>query len=108
VGDSLTEGFPLDYYFANAPVLNRGISSDGIAFMPDRVRPRGLVNRLEASILNCQPRVVFLLMGTNDLPAAEVPMEYWLTHYESIIDTTTARFPDVTFVVQTLPPTGAA
>ncbi len=106
VGDSLTEDFELDRWFPEKDVLNRGIVSDGIAQWPDRVRPRGLTNRMNACILGCRPSTVFLLPGTNDLPHATVPLEYWLEHYEGTIDTTLEAFPDVTFVIQTLPPTG--
>ncbi|MBI1289674.1 hypothetical protein GC173_00325 [bacterium] len=106
VGDSLTEGFPTSQLFGTAPVLNRGIVSDGTAFFPGKVTLRGVVNRMGSSIIDCHPRVVFLLIGTNDLPDRGMSYEYLLGHYESIIDTTLKTYPDVTFVMTTLPPTG--
>ncbi len=107
VGDSLTEGFDLDRWFPGERTLNRGIVSDGIAQWPAHARPRGLTNRLHASILDCRPQVVFLLLGTNDLPHENVSMEYWIGNYGDIVDTTLAAFPGVTFVMHTLPPTGS-
>ncbi|MBX3730592.1 MAG: hypothetical protein KF858_15555 [Candidatus Sumerlaeia bacterium] len=109
VGDSLTEGFDLARWFPGEHALNRGIISDGTTGWLDRVRPRGLDSRLRASILDCHPRAVFLLIGTNDLPHADsFTMDHLIEAYTGILRTTRRAFPNALLVVQTLPPTGTA
>lgn len=105
-GDSITEGFPLQDYLADLPVLNRGIGSDGVASWPDRLRTRGLENRLATSVFDCNPAVVFILMGINDMPHDNVPMDYWVERYEGIVDKIQKGAPDAVIVIETLLPTG--
>lgn len=105
-GDSITEGFPLNDYLGDLPVLNRGIGSDGIASWPDRLRPRGLENRLATTVFDCNPAAVFILIGINDMPHDGVPMEYWEQHYEGIVASIKKGSPDAMVVIQTVLPTG--
>lgn len=58
LGDSITDGARWDELFPGLPVKNRGINGD---------TTQGVLNRLE-DILTGQPRAIFLLIGTNDLP----------------------------------------
>ena len=59
VGDSLTEGFPIqEMYRSFIPIYNRGIGGD---------TTRDVLNRLQVSIFDLEPRKVFLWIGTNDL-----------------------------------------
>ncbi len=57
VGDSITENFPLEAFFGDKQIINRGISGD---------TTKGLLKRLEASVLVIEPSVVKVLIGTND------------------------------------------
>ncbi len=108
VGDSLTEGFPLQVHFPQFPTVNRGIVSDGLCEYPGGSLNRGLANRLCESVFNCQPGIIFLLMGTNDLPSKDVPLSYWVEAYEEILDNIKEESPEAQVVLHTLPPTGTA
>ena len=101
VGDSLTQGFPLEESFPGMPVLNRGIISDGIGF-----DERGILNRMDSSVFDCQPGVVFLLIGVNDLPHEWVTLEQCSDGYRQIVKKIEQRLPDVKLVLCTCLPTG--
>jgi len=101
VGDSLTEGFPLEKYFPGRPVLNRGIISDGIGF-----DERGVLGRMDSSIFDCNPKVIFLTIGVNDLPHDWVTVEECIEGYRAIVEQIQERLPEVKLVLQTLAPTG--
>lgn len=101
VGDSLTEGFALAEHFLDKPVLNRGITSDGIG-----MDVRGVLNRMDESIFDCSPAVVFLLIGVNDLPHEGKTPQSCFEAYCRIVDAVQERLPDVTLVLQTCLPTG--
>jgi len=107
-GDSLTQGLRVGELFPDLLVFNRGIGSDGTANFPNAEPPhyRGLVNRYEDSILNARPRVLFILIGTNDVGMRSVDLSYWEGHLEALIDRVNADLPDCRIVLHTLPPTG--
>lgn len=107
LGDSLTQGFDLDRYFPGAPVLNRGIGSDGVADFPGGTNIwRGITRRMKESVFDCHPSHVFLLIGTNDVGPPTIPMEYWFGNYVYVVERIEEAFPDVRIVVVTCPPTG--
>jgi lysophospholipase L1-like esterase len=56
LGDSITQGGLWQEWFAGAPVLNRGIDGETSG---------DLLRRVDSAV--CEPRAVFLLIGTNDL-----------------------------------------
>lgn len=62
LGNSLTEGFPIEKYFADKPVLNRGIVADHTG-----IEGHGILQRLKVSVYDCQAEKVFLMIGINDL-----------------------------------------
>ena len=101
VGDSLTEGFPLEEYFPGKPVLNRGIISDGIGF-----DERGVLGRMDSSVFDCNPKIVVLLIGVNDLPHEWVTVEQCVKGYRAIVEQIQNRLPEVNLVLCTLLPTG--
>ncbi len=108
VGDSLTQGFKLKTAFPDLPVLNRGIVSDGVCDFPGgRNVWRGITRRMKESILDCNPSHVFLLIGTNDVGVASIPLDYWFGAYEYVIAQTRAAFPDVKIILVTCPPSGS-
>jgi lysophospholipase L1-like esterase len=57
LGDSLTEGFDLDYFFPLIDLVNRGISGDTTIQVSFRLD----------EIVNSRPARVFLMIGINDL-----------------------------------------
>ncbi len=107
-GDSLTQHMRVAELFPGELVLNRGIGSDGIADVPGAQPPhyRGLVNRYEDSILNARPRVLFILMGTNDVGRRSIELTYWEQQLEAIVDRVETDLPDCRIVLHTLPPSG--
>ena len=62
VGSSHIEGFDAAKLLPGRRVVNRGISSDRIG-----LTERGVLHRLEASVFECNPGMIFLENGVNDL-----------------------------------------
>lgn len=62
LGNSITEGFPIEKYFADKQVLNRGIVADHTG-----IEGNGILQRLKVSVFDCRPSKVFLMIGINDL-----------------------------------------
>jgi lysophospholipase L1-like esterase len=58
LGDSITEGWPLDQYFPGKPYVNRGIGG--------QTTPQMLV-RLYPDVIDLKPAAVIILAGTNDI-----------------------------------------
>src|SRR5262245_3306485 len=58
MGDSITDGWKLDEYFAGKPYINRGISAQTTPQMLIRFRP---------DVMALKPRAVLILAGTNDI-----------------------------------------
>ena len=58
VGDSITEGYDINRYYKNYRVANRGISGDTTDM---------LLTRTEVSAFDLEPKVINLLIGTNNL-----------------------------------------
>jgi lysophospholipase L1-like esterase len=65
MGDSITDGWKLDEYFADKPYINRGISGQTTPQMLIRFRP---------DVIALKPRAVLLLAGTNDIAGNTGPM----------------------------------
>lgn len=57
VGDSITQDYPIAEYFPEKLVYNRGIGGD---------TSQGLLKRMDESVYALDPKVVVLLIGTND------------------------------------------
>lgn len=58
MGDSITDSWKLNEYFADQPYVNRGISGQTTPQMLIRFRP---------DVIDLKPRVVVILAGTNDI-----------------------------------------
>ena len=60
VGDSITDMYPLDDYYADLDLAcyNRGIGGDTTA---------GVINRIQTSIFDLAPSKIVLMIGTNDV-----------------------------------------
>ena len=57
LGDSLTDGYPLEKYYPQYLVLNRGIGGETTF---------GLENRLKVSVYDLKPKVAVMLIGANN------------------------------------------
>ena len=60
LGDSITEEFPIESYFNQQNIYNRGIGGDTID---------GLIERFSVSIPDKGPQKVFLMIGINNIGA---------------------------------------
>jgi lysophospholipase L1-like esterase len=65
LGDSITDGWPLEEYFADKPYLNRGIGG--------QTTPQMLI-RFRQDVISLQPKAVVILAGTNDIAGNTGPM----------------------------------
>ncbi|MCX7918095.1 MAG: GDSL-type esterase/lipase family protein [bacterium] len=82
VGDSLTHRFPVEQYFPNLKVINRGIGGDTMGC----IRHYGVYNRLESTIYNLHPKMIIMMIGINDLLfSAGTPFEVKLQQYEYLV-----------------------
>jgi acyl-CoA thioesterase-1 len=64
-GDSITEAWHLDEYFAGKPYINRGIGG--------QTTPQMLI-RFRQDVIELHPKVVVILAGTNDIAGNTGPM----------------------------------
>ena len=62
LGNSLTEGFPIEQFYPDKRILNRGIVADHIG-----LDYHGILQRMNVSIFQCKPEKIFLMIGVNDL-----------------------------------------
>ena len=58
LGDSITDGWPLNQYFPGRPYVNRGIGGQITSQM---------LGRMKADVLGLKPSVMVVLAGTNDI-----------------------------------------
>jgi lysophospholipase L1-like esterase len=65
MGDSLTDGWPLEEYFPGKPYVNRGIGGQTTPQMLIRFRP---------DVIDLQPKIVVILAGANDIGGNTGPM----------------------------------
>ena len=72
LGDSLTEGANWNELFPNLSIANRGIAGDTSA---------GVRKRL-TEVISRQPKLIFLLIGSNDL-AWGLPMQFTVANIEA-------------------------
>lgn len=106
VGDSLTEGWRWSRRVSKFlptigdRVLNRGISADGVG----AGAARGLKRRLDASIYDCQPGHVVLLLGVNDLGRDGRGVAGAARVYEELVRQVRERLPRVPLILVTLAP----
>ena len=95
IGDSHTEYFALDEYFTGFPVINRGIYGD---------TTYGVLNRLEESVFNLNPSVIFLLIGVNDIKKTRDTNEKIAENIKEITLQLRRTFPETKIYVQSLYP----
>lgn len=86
LGDSLTEGCDLSYYYPEIIALNRGIGGD---------TTHGLLDRLEPSVFGVRTKAVVLLIGANNLKTM-------LNDYEDIVRAIKERLPESELIICSL------
>lgn len=88
IGDSLTDGYDLAAYYPGMSVINRGIGGD---------TTHGVYDRLEVSVIEPAPKVIVMMIGTNNLGDM-------FTDYEDIILKIKKSLPDTHLVLLSIPP----
>ncbi len=73
-GDSITDAWPLQEFFPNYSVLNRGIPGDNVY---------GLHLRIAEDVFPYSPKRVFMMIGINGI---EEPADVLLAHIKSVAD----------------------
>jgi acetyl esterase/lipase/lysophospholipase L1-like esterase len=104
VGSSHVEGFNAEKLLPGRRVVNRGISSDRIG-----IGHRGILRRLDCSVFDCNPAIVILENGANDLgelwrhgtPSIDEIDEC----YRKVVREIRTRRPDVPLIIVALFPT---
>lgn len=95
LGDSITDGARWHELFPGLPVKNRGINANLTTNVLDRMD----------NIVNGQPKAVFILIGTNDLPWYEHRSdEQILETYEAILRRIKLGSPETSVFVQSILP----
>jgi lysophospholipase L1-like esterase len=88
IGDSLTDGYDLKTYYPDMKVINRGIGGD---------TTHGVLARLDTSVIEPAPRVIVMMIGTNNLGDM-------FTDYEEILIKLKSELPDTMVVILSIPP----
>lgn len=93
LGDSLTDFFPVQDFFPERLIYNRGIAGD---------QTTGVLKRLP-NVIAIQPKKVFLQIGTNDL-GHHKPLKQVTQKVITIIETLQKEVPGVEIIVISLYP----
>ena len=64
LGDSMTNRFPVEKYFPNLKVINRGIGGDTMGC----IRHYGVYNRLESTVYNLHPKKIIMMIAIMTVP----------------------------------------
>jgi len=96
VGDSLTQNYNVCEFFKGYNVYNRGIGGDTTV---------GLLKRMDESVFDLRPKIVVLMIGTNDF--AMLPNATKTTVYRntlSIVQLIQNRLPDTKIILESIYP----
>ena len=97
LGNSITEGFDFEKYFEKTKIINRGINSDHID---------GLIERLRYSVIDLQPSKLFILIGINDIGAQDSD-SIILDNYNKLFEMVSNKIPDTEVFVHSILPTSS-
>ncbi len=104
VGSSHVEGIDSEKLLPRWKVVNRGIGSDRIG-----IDDRGILHRLDCSVFNCDPGVVVIQNGVNDLGELKRNGTPTIDEidkcYRKVISKIRTRLPDTPLVIVGLFPT---
>ena len=96
IGDSITDLYPLDDYYADLDLAcyNRGIGGD---------MTQGVIDRLQVSIFDLEPSKIVLMIGTNDVDWG-VSTETIISNHRKILEEIKKKQPTVElFFVSIIP-----
>ena len=96
IGDSITDLYPLDNYYADLDlaVYNRGIGGDTTV---------GVKNRLDLSLFDLAPSKIVLMIGTNDINGLRSVNDILVT-YEEIVATIYEKLPNIDLYIMSVIP----
>ena len=89
IGDSLTDGYDLSLYYPEFSVTNRGIGGDTTF---------GVEERLKVSLYDANPRVIVMMIGSNNIYTM-------FENYEGLLRSIKENLPDTELVLLSIPPT---
>lgn len=90
IGDSITDFYPVKEYYPEYKVANRGIAGDTTT---------GLYDRIDFSLYALKPKVVYMMIGINNIKTMFVD-------YEKILKGIKKNLPDSDIVIASLTPIG--
>lgn len=96
IGDSITDGYPLDNYFTDLPLAtyNRGIGGDVTS---------GVIRRLKTSLYDLAPTKIALMIGINDINSGRANDEI-IANYTTILDGIKANLPSAAVFCESVLP----
>lgn len=96
IGDSITDGYPLDNYFTDLPLAtyNRGIGGDVTS---------GVIRRLKTSLYDLAPTKIALMIGINDINSGRTNDEI-IANYTTILDGIKANLPSAAVYCESVLP----
>ena len=97
LGNSITEGFPLEDYFPGKGLINRGIKGDHLD---------GLLERINNSAVGLKPKKLFLMIGINDIGDRRSD-DYLKWMFTVLIDSLVFELPDTQIYLHSILPTTA-
>lgn len=104
VGSSHIEGFDAEKLLPNWRIINRGIASDRIG-----IDDRGILHRLECSVFDCNPSMIVIQNGANDLGElwrhAAPSINEIDACFREVVSRIRERLPDVPLIIVGLLPT---
>lgn len=82
LGDSITDRYPVEKFYPNMLVINRGIGGDTMG----GVRHQGVYNRLDSTVYNLHPKRIILMIAFNDIAySVGTPFETKLIQYDYLV-----------------------
>jgi lysophospholipase L1-like esterase len=104
VGSSHVERFNAEKLLPGQRVVNRGIASDRIG-----ITERGILHRLDCSVFDCNPRLILIENGVNDLGElwrhGRPTIDQTERCYREVVERIRGRLPRVPMVIVGLFPT---
>ncbi len=95
VGDSITQDYNVYEYFKGYNVYNRGIGGD---------TTEGLLRRMHASIFNLKPKIVIILMGTNDFGVLNASIDDVFERMKKIVAQIHSKDKHIKIILQSVYP----
>ncbi|MCC5876711.1 MAG: hypothetical protein JJU11_10880, partial [Candidatus Sumerlaeia bacterium] len=99
LGDSITQGLPVEKAWPHGPAINRGIGGD---------RTATVIDRIDVSVTALEPSRVYVLSACNDLvPDTYTPTDDLRSQFITLIDDIQTAVPGVEIIMQSTFPAGA-